>query len=224
MSIKDVIKKSVYESFLSGEMTPSRIVVIGVVSCLLGIYIFIIYKSFSRRSFYSKDTNITIAGTCVIVSAIMIAMQSNLIVSLGMVGALSIVRFRTAIKNPLDLLFLFWSISAGIICGVRLYLLAIALCATMTILIYTLNRIPTMKSPMILVVRLNDIHSAGKVSTVLKEGCSYVHMSTTNTNGIDIEQIYEIKTKDKAQIVSSINELDGVVYVNCMQSDGEAWY
>ena len=129
MSVKDVIKQSVYESLGGGtNLSVPNIAVILMISCLLGVYLFGIYKTTSKAAFYSKDLNITIAGMPIIVSAIMIAMQSNLLVSLGMVGALSIVRFRSAVKNPLDLLYLFWSISAGIIAGVGLTVLAILLC------------------------------------------------------------------------------------------------
>ena len=126
MSVKDVIKNSVYESLGGGTtMTAQTVILILMVSCLAGVYLYFVYKLSAKTAFYSKDMNITIAGMPVIVAAIMIAMQSNLLVSLGMVGALSIVRFRSAVKNPLDLLYLFWAISAGIITGVGLYVLAL---------------------------------------------------------------------------------------------------
>lgn len=101
MSVKDVIKNSVYESLGGGTtMNAKTVILILLLACLAGIYIYAIYKLSSRTAFYSKDLNITMAGMPVIVAAIMIAMQSNLLVSLGMVGALSIVRFRNAVKNP----------------------------------------------------------------------------------------------------------------------------
>lgn len=127
MSVKEVIKTSVYESLAGGTgLHFGEVCVILILSFAIGGYIFFVYKSFSKSAFYSKDLNVTLAGMSIVVAAIMIAMQSNLLVSLGMVGALSIVRFRTAVKNPIDLLYLFWSISAGIICGVGLYVLAAA--------------------------------------------------------------------------------------------------
>lgn len=105
MSVKDVIKNSVYQSLGGGAaMSVKTVFLILTAACLIGIYIFLVYKLSSRSAFYSKDLNITMAGMPVVVAAIMIAMQSNLLVSLGMVGALSIVRFRNALKNPLDLL------------------------------------------------------------------------------------------------------------------------
>ncbi len=104
MSVKDVIKNSVYESLGGGTtMSAKTVVLILLIACLMGVYIFLVYKLSSKTAFYSKDLNLTIAGMPVIVAAIMIAMQSNLLVSLGMVGALSIVRFRNALKNPQDI-------------------------------------------------------------------------------------------------------------------------
>ena len=83
----------------------------------------------------------------VITAAIILAMQSNLVISLGMVGALSIVRFRTAIKDPMDLVFLFWSISIGIICGAGLYEVALLTCLVVTILILVLENLPASRAP-----------------------------------------------------------------------------
>ncbi|MDD7049211.1 MAG: DUF4956 domain-containing protein, partial [Lachnospiraceae bacterium] len=154
MSVKNIIKSEIYEKFAGGsDLKITEVCLILLAALLIGCYIFMIYKMYSRSEFYSKDMNITLAGMTVVVAAIMVAMQSNLIVSLGMVGALSIVRFRTAVKSPLDLLYLFWAISAGIICGVGLYLLAIVLCIVMTFLILLLDKVPVSKAPAVLVVR-----------------------------------------------------------------------
>ena len=154
MSIKDVIKGSVYESLGGGtNLSAANILLILAIACLLGLYIFAVYKLSCKSAFYSKDLNVTIAGMPLIIAAIMIAMQSNLLVSLGMVGALSIVRFRNAVKNPIDLLYLFWSISAGIIVGVGLYILALVLCIVMTLLLIVLDMVPNAKAPDLLVRR-----------------------------------------------------------------------
>lgn len=137
MSVKDVIKSSVYESMAGGTgLHFSEICLILIVAFFIGGYIFFVYKGFSKSAFYSKDLNVTLAGMSIVVAGIMIAMQSNLLISFGIVGALSIVRFRTAVKNPMDILHLFWAISAGIICGVGLYVLAIVLCIVMTVAIW----------------------------------------------------------------------------------------
>ena len=113
MSFKDIFKKSFLEGFASTEITTLTVVTALGVACLLALYIFFVY----RKTFYSKNFNITLAGVTVITASLILTMQSSVVLSLGMVGALSIVRFRTAIKEPMDLMFLFWSISVGIICS-----------------------------------------------------------------------------------------------------------
>ena len=111
MGFKDVFKKSFLEGFTSMDITTGKIAATLIVTALLALYIFAIYRLVTRKVFYSKNFNISLAVMSLITSAIILAMQSNLVISLGMVGALSIVRFRTAIKDPMDLAFLFWSIS-----------------------------------------------------------------------------------------------------------------
>ena len=173
MSVKDVIKSSVYEALGGGTNLSTRMLFgILVVACMIGVYIFMVYKLSSKSAFYSKDLNITIAGLTVIVAAIMIAMQSSLIVSLGMVGALSIIRFRNAVKNPVDLLYLFWAVSAGIIVGVGLYILAIVLCIMMTMLMLILDKVPNAKAPDLLVLRgLDEKINYDTIYDIMKENC-----------------------------------------------------
>ena len=222
MSVKDVIKKGVLENFGSGSgMDFSQICLILLISCLVGIYIYVVYKHFFKAAFYSKDLNVTLAGMTVIVAAIMVAMQSNLLVSLGMVGALSIVRFRTAIKNPMDLLYLFWSISAGIICGVGLHVLAIVLCAMMTLIIWIMNMIPGTKAPYVLVVKTKADADTSDVETIINKHSKYSKLCTSSIKNNQSECIYEIKTLDKTTLVKEISKLDGVLSVSLLEHDGE---
>lgn len=95
----------------------------------------------------------------VITAAIVLAMQSNLVISLGMVGALSIVRFRNAIKSSMDLVFLFWSISIGIICGAGLYEIAFVASLILTVLLFLLDLVPTPKAALLLIVNSSDVNT-----------------------------------------------------------------
>ena len=220
MSVTDVIKSSVYES-LTGGMELGEICLTLVTVCLIGSYVFFVYKGFSKSAFYSKDLNITLAGMSIIVAAIMIAMQSNLLVSLGMVGALSIVRFRTAVKNPMDLLYLFWSISAGIICGVGLYVLAIILCIIMTIAIWLLGKVPVSKAPSLLIVRSDKDVDYHELEKVIKANCPYYHQTTILTKNGETEIIYEIKVKDAGMLINTLQEIERINSVNYLEHDGE---
>ncbi len=152
MSFKDIFKKSFLEGFASTEITTLTVVTALGVACLLALYIFFVYRVVTRKTFYSKNFNITLAGVTVITASLILTMQSSVVLSLGMVGALSIVRFRTAIKEPMDLMFLFWSISVGIICGAGLAQVAVILSVVMTLGILILDRLPVARAPMIFVV------------------------------------------------------------------------
>lgn len=223
MSIKDVIKNSVYESLGGGtNLSAKSILLLLVIAALVGLYIFAVYKFSSKSAFYSKDLNVTLAGMPIIVAAIMIAMQSNLLVSLGMVGALSIVRFRNAVKNPMDLLYLFWSISAGIIVGVGLYLLSFVLCIVMTALLLALDMVPNAKAPDLLVLRAvaADI-DYGELEKLLKGRCKYHKEKSRCIKNGEAELIIEIKTAEKEALLGALSKIKCMTQINCISHDGE---
>ena len=223
MSVKDVIKQSVLTQFgSSAEMSSKTIVILLISSVLIGSYLFVLYKNQSKTAFYSKDINITIAGLPVIVCAIMIAMQSNLIVSLGMVGALSIVRFRNAVKNPLDLLYFFWSISAGIICGVGLVALAVILCAVMTGMILILGIIPnTRATSLIVLYSSKDDVNWSSIQELLKRHGRCVKEKSRNITSGQTEIIYELIAKDEEQLISELKANDMIERISYLSHDGE---
>ena len=223
MSVKDVIKRGVYESLGGGgTLTAGSIALILAAACLIGIYIYTVYRLNGKSAFYSKDLNVTIGGMPLIVAAIMIAMQSNLLVSLGMVGALSIVRFRSAVKNPLDLLYLFWAISAGIITGVGLWILAFVLCVVMTVLLLLLEKAPGAKAPDLLVLqgREETVDYDGLEATLQSLSRYHKEKSRTIRNG-EAELIIEIRTSQKEELLKALTDGKQFTSVNCISHDGE---
>ena len=223
MSTKDVIKNSILES-LSGSTYLNASTILGILlfAILMGIYIYMVYRFSARKAFYSKDLNITMAGMPVIVAAIMIAMQANLVVSLGMVGALSIVRFRTAVKNPLDLLFLFWAISTGIICGVNLKVLVLLLCVMMTVLVLVLQIVPAMSAPSVLVIK-GDAKEAEweAIKECVKKNTRTAKLQTEGFKLGQTELIYEVRVGADSQLVSKLQSFEHLQGVNLLTHDGE---
>lgn len=108
MSVKDMIKKSVLESGVFDQYNISSILVALVAALALGILIFLVYRRFYTGVIYSRTFAVTLVGMTVLTCMVTLAISTNVVISLGMVGALSIVRFRTAVKDPMDLLYLFW--------------------------------------------------------------------------------------------------------------------
>ena len=215
MSFRDIIKNRVLDHFSGASgFSIEEIFFILFLSCLIGGYIFLVYKHFTKKAFYSKDLNVTLAGLPIIVAAVMIAMQANLLVSLGMVGALSIVRFRTAVKNPIDLLYLFWAISAGIVCGVNLYVLGMVLCMIMTAMLWILERVRGVKASALLIVRTSMTTDITRHSPKAKE-------SSISIKNNEREIIFEVDAKNKDALIKEIESKQNVLAVNWLEHSGE---
>lgn len=134
MSTKDFIKKSVLNAFTQYDAPKLAVALLAALA--LGILIYLVYRKFYTGVVYSRSFAVTLVGMCVLTCMVTLAISTNVVISLGMVGALSIVRFRTAVKDPLDLLYLFWSITTGITAGAGMYALGLVTAAVMIVMIY----------------------------------------------------------------------------------------
>lgn len=135
MSIQDFIKNSILESgaFDGASLTT---IALGIITALLmGAVIYTVYSKFYVGVIYSRSFAITLVGMTILTAMVTLAISTNIVISLGMVGALSIVRFRTAVKDPLDLLYLFWAITTGITAGAGMYLLVLVTAIIMIIMV-----------------------------------------------------------------------------------------
>ena len=219
-TFSDIFKKSFLEGYASVELSAKQIVVVIFFALLIGLYIYATYRFLTKKTFYSKSFNISLVLMSVITAAVILTVQSSVVISLGMVGALSIVRFRTAVKDPMDLAFLFWAISAGIICGAGLVEIAIILSVVATIVIFALDRIPVIKTPMILVVNAG-VDSDVEILEKIRENTSYYEeKSRVITDGV-LELVYELRTKDGALLSKAVSAVSGVNSVSVMSHDGE---
>ena len=224
MGFKDVFKKSFLEGFTSMDITTGKIAATLIVTALLALYIFAIYRLVTRKVFYSKNFNISLAVMSLITSAIILAMQSNLVISLGMVGALSIVRFRTAIKVPMDLAFLFWSISIGIICGAGLYEIALVTSVGVTVFILVLDMLPVGKAPMMLVVNSSEMNGEKAVLDVVGKYARYYKVKSRNLSKGRLDLVIELKVKEESALVSEVAALDGMLSASMISHDGEVTF
>ena len=221
MSIKDAIKKSVLQEFTDPAVTMGDIAASLGMAAVLALYIYLIYKLVTRSAFYSRDFNKSLAMLPVITAGILLAMQSSFVISLGSVGALSIVRFRNAVKDPMDLVFLFWSISIGIVCGAKLYALAILLSLVLTVLVFVLDLIPAAKSPMLLVMNGSDASVETALQPILKQQAKAAHVKSRNLTTAGIDLIVELRPNDPAALVQACAALPGVQSVSLLDHDGQ---
>ena len=221
MTFTDAIKKSVLEGFDAGNITTSHILVVLAAAVFIGLFIYAVYRTTTKTGFYNRSFNKTLAVLPVITAGIMLAMQSNLVISLGMVGALSIVRFRNAVKDSGDLAYLFWSISMGIIIGAGLFEIAIILSICVTILIVVLDLMPSFKAPCILVVSAENGVDEAAVMSKVKSNCSRFKIRSRNITKNGTEWIVEMQSKEEEKMVKAVAAVAGVTSVNLMTHDGE---
>lgn len=224
MSTKDILKNSFLESITSSDITPQEIFLVLLITTVLALYIFFIYRVLTRKTFYNKSFNIALAALALITAGVILTIQSSIVVSLGMVGALSIVRFRTAIKDPMDLVFLFWSISVGIICGARLYVIAVIVSIFVTLLLFALDKMPVAKAPKILVVNAAGPDTEDDILEIVEEYASYYRVKSRNLSAEQIDMVVELRAKEDKELVGKINELETVQSVSLLAHDGEVTF
>lgn len=220
-TFSNIFKKSFLEGFSAGNITTGRIVMTLLVTVILAAYIFVVYYVHSKKTFYNKSFNVSLALIAVITAAIILAMQSNLVISLGMVGALSIVRFRTAIKDPMDLMFLFWSISIGIICGANLYAIAILASLVITVCLLVLELTPIGVAASLLVVSAKSADAEKAVLAAVVADNKVCKVKSRNLSDKGLSLIVECKPKNGADLIKTVNEIDSVYGVSLMAHDGE---
>lgn len=221
-TFKDIFKKSFLEG-MNYELSLKELALVFIVAAVLGIFVFAVYRINTRKSFYSKSFNISLVALTMITAAIIVTIQSNAVISLGMVGALSIVRFRTAVKDPMDLVFLFWAISLGIIAGSGMFGLAFLLAAAVAMIICILELLPVAKAPMLLVVSLSDTEDDEMFATVENYAKAY-RVKSQNITKTGAEYILELRVKEGAMLVKEVAKLANVKNVSLLQHDGEVTF
>ena len=221
MTFSDVLKKSFLNSVSYAEVDIKAVGITFAIAFLMAFFIFIVYRVSTRKTFYSKSFNISLVAMSLMTAAIIVAVQSSVVISLGMVGALSIVRFRTAIKNPMDLFFLYWSIGVGIICGAGLYEVAILISLMITFALFVLEMLPVASAPLILVVNCTDSGLERKVTAEVKKYCKHFKVKSRNITSTTLDLIIEVRCKKEAELVLAISKIEGVSMASLLSHDGE---
>ena len=224
MSFTDLFKNSVVEGFTNADISLSKILVTLGITVVLALYIFAIYRLATKSVFSSKGFAISMAAISVITAAILIAMQSNLVISLGMVGALSIVRFRTAIKDPMDLLFLFWSIGVGIICGAGLYSVAIVGSLVVTVVLLVLSLTPVVRAPFLLVVNGEDEELEKAVLAAVEHHTRAYRVKSRNRSRGHMDLIVEVRVKEGGDLLREVAAIPSVEEASLLSHDGETTF
>lgn len=219
MSFKDIISESLKQGEISKNLSTPYIITTMVVALLCASIIYFVYKKFYRGAVYSNNFNILNVMLCLITAFIITTISSNIILSLGMVGALSIVRFRSSIKDPLDIGFLFWSIAAGITTGAGLYPFALVSTLLVAVVYVLFTVLSSGMHTYLLVIKYFDsadesVHNElTSIKNTLKSKSSYKG-KTELTLQVAIK-------KGNTDFVNKISELDGVESAMLIEYTGD---
>ncbi|MDR0272802.1 MAG: DUF4956 domain-containing protein [Clostridiales bacterium] len=201
------------------ELRPESVVSVLAVAAFCGFIIFLVYRFFNRGVLYSENFNLLIIMVTIVTAFIIITIGTNLVLTLGMVGALSVVRFRAAIKDPLDVGFLFWGVAAGLTAGARLYPVALIGTAFIAVIYIAFTMARFDKRAFLLIIRYGNAAEAavlsqlGKINHKLKN-------KTVNNNFTEIT--VEVKVnKNNTSFIDSLKETENVDNVVLVEYTGD---
>ena len=220
MTFSDVFKSS-FLSNINSFSTLDVLLALGL-SFVLGLFIFLIYKKTYQGVMYSDSFGVSLIAMSMITSLVIIAVTSNVVLSLGMVGALSIVRFRTAIKEPMDIAFLFWAIAVGIVLGAGLLPLAIIGSVIIGIIIVIFSTRKIGDTPYILVVNCENEETENTANMLIKEEAKKSVLKSKAVNKLGVELTYEVRIKDdNTGFVNKVSACEGVTNAVLVSYNGE---
>lgn len=217
MGLINAIIENVMDSLENVEITTSKLLAVLCVVLILAIYEFVVYQVILRRSLYNKAFNISIAILPFFISTIILCLQSNLVITLGTIGALAIIRFRTAVKDPVDLMFVLWAIHIGITCGCQLYEIAVITSIIVTLVLIILNRINTKTKSHVLVVHCKSADGEEAVNELMKKYAKKYRVKSRNYTDKGMDFVYEIIIKYVIELTKALEEEESVERFSLME-------
>ena len=209
MTFNDIFKSSFLENVNSVSILDMAVALI--LAFGIGMFIFLVYKKTYQGVMYSSSFGTTLVALTMITTVVILAVTSNVVLSLGMVGALSIVRFRTAIKEPLDIAFLFWSIAVGIVLAAGMIPLAVIGSVVIGIILLVFVNKKSHTNPYIVVIQCADRMAEEKATVYLKSNCDRCVVKSKSAQKGCIELNMEIRLKsDDTSFVNELSDMNGI--------------
>lgn len=219
MGLIQAVINHISNSFQNQEITTSILLSVLVIVGVLALYEFIVYQVILHRSLYNKAFNISIAVLPFFISTIILCLQSNLVITLGTIGALAIIRFRTAVKDPVDLIFILWSIHIGIICGCRLFEMAIITSLVVTVVLVILNRVNVKMKSHILVAHCQSAENENILVDLLEKCTKRYRIKSRNHTEKGMDFVFEIVTKEASMLACEMEKAAGIERFSLMEYD-----
>lgn len=209
-------------NFFTAELSVTSIAYTLLFSFALGLFVFFVYRFSYKGVMYSKTFNVTLIAISMITTSIILAITSNIILSLGMVGALSIVRFRAAIKDPIDVAYLFWAVGIGIVSGAGLWMLALISSVVIGIILFVFSKISDVRTPYLLVVSYQTEETNDLVFRLIESEVKSYRLKSKVFNSKNYELTVEIRERSKtASLVNKIGGINHVSSVALLGYDGD---
>lgn len=219
MTFNDIFKSSFLESVTGFSL--SEVLLAMLFAVIVGLFIFWVYKKTFTGILYSSGFALTLIGLTLVTTLVIIAVTSNVVLSLGMVGALSIVRFRTAIKEPMEIVFLFWSIAVGIVIGAGMIPLAVLGSVIIGIILLIFANRKNVENAYILVLNCENEEAENTAAELLKNTVKKYRIKSKMVNADGIELTTELKIKDdKMAFVNQMNKITGVKNATLVSYNG----
>lgn len=220
MTFNDIFKSSFLESVTEFSLIDMLIGML--VSLVIGLFIFLIYQKTFAGVMYSTGFSLTLIGLTLVTTLVIMAVTSNVVLSLGMVGALSIVRFRAAIKEPMEIVFLFWAIAGGIVVGAGMIPLAILGSVMIGFILLVFANQKIRNDPYILVLKCSGEKAEDEVFHLLDQSVERYIVKSKTVNASGIELTAELRTKNKSTVfINHIAVLPGVENATLVSYNGE---
>lgn len=200
-NVLDNIRTNFSSPLISGSVVITVLLMVAIVS----FYEFAVYRLVSHRTMYNKSFNISITVIPFFIATIIMCLQSNIVITLGTIGALAIIRFRTAIKDPVDMLYLLWAVHTGITCGCQLYEVSILTSVVVTIVLLVLENVRFGRKPYVIVFHCENGKESQVLDTIKSLSKSYrVKSRNFTSKGLDI--VVEASIKDATALSSKLAE------------------
>lgn len=220
MTFNDIFKSSFLESIT--EFSAADTLIAMVAALVIGMFIFVVYKKTFNSVMYSTGFAMTLVGMTMVTTLVILAVTSNVVLSLGMVGALSIVRFRAAIKEPMEIVYLFWAVAAGIVIGARMLPLAVIGSAIIGVILILFANKKIHDNPYLLILNCQDENAENTALSLMKEAVKKHAVKSKTVNAQGIEFTAEIRMKDgETAFVNRLNEIAGVENATLVSYNGE---
>ena len=212
-SFKDIVNSNSMSDWFAQQLsdfTPFKVALALLAALIAGLIISVVYKKTYRGVLYSPNFAMTLIMLTLITTPVVMCIKSNIALSMGMVGALSIVRFRTAVKEPLDTVYMFWAITMGILLGAGQYIISLVVVLSISIILLVMSFVHFRNPNSYLLVMHYDEYAEGDIEAELRRSARYNRLRSKTVTRAGAEMTYEVRMDQKADLVGRMLDIEGV--------------